>query len=100
MQIIGTSVTNISNGKVTVEFTGEGGEGISVTVVSSTGDLDGDAAVRRANELMVQVATFGIPNEAFVEAQQAADESVVETDDGAEETSPATGFFSSPKAVS
>lgn len=49
---------------------------------------------------MVQVATFGVPNEAFVEAQQAADESVVETDDGAEQTSPATGSCSSPKAVS
>ncbi|MGR9424016.1 hypothetical protein [Rhizobium leguminosarum] len=100
MQIIDTSVTVNSNGRLTVEFKGEGGEGIAVTVASSTGDLNGDAAVRRAKEMMVQVATFGIPNEAFVEAQEAADETVVEIEDRAEETSPATGSFSPPKAVS
>lgn len=100
MQIIDTNVTNNSNGKVTVEFKGEGGEGIAVTVASSTGDLDGDAAVCRAKEMMVQVATFGIPNEAFVEARQAADEPAGDPDDDLEATPPATGSFSSPNAAS
>ncbi|MBY5916541.1 hypothetical protein E0H64_12590 [Rhizobium leguminosarum bv. viciae] len=86
MQMIDTNVTNNSNGKVTVEFKGEGGEGIAVTVASSTGIPTAMPPFVERKEMMIQVATFGMPNEAFVGAQEAAP--------------PAIGPFSSPKAVS
>jgi hypothetical protein len=41
--------------------------------MSASGGIEDGAAVRRAKEMMVQVATFGIPDEDFAEAQAASD---------------------------
>lgn len=58
MQLIDTRVGKVSEGTVTVEFQGEGGELGSVRMATHE-DLDGDAAVRRAKEIMVQLTSFG-----------------------------------------
>lgn len=58
MQVIDTHIGNVVDGMVTVEFRGEGGELVSVRMASD-GSLDGDAAVRHAKALLVQVTAFG-----------------------------------------
>ena len=72
MHITDTHVTKGDDGKVTVEFKGEGGEAISVRMAASQ-NLEDDASVDHAKELMVQVATFGISDEAFEEALASAE---------------------------
>ncbi|WP_181182047.1 MULTISPECIES: hypothetical protein [unclassified Mesorhizobium] len=58
MQVLDTAI-HAGTGHVTVEFLGEDGENIAVTMVVSD-RLPGDAAlVDRAKELMVQCAAFG-----------------------------------------
>lgn len=58
MQLIGTNVSNLHEGTITVEFVGEGNELVSVRMVAG-GDIEDNTAVRRARALMVQIATFG-----------------------------------------
>ena len=58
MQVLDTAI-HASPGTVTVEFVGEGGENIAVTMVVSNPLLDQSALVDRAKELMVQCAAFG-----------------------------------------
>ncbi|RWM04813.1 MAG: hypothetical protein EOR68_01595 [Mesorhizobium sp.] len=58
MQVLDTAI-HASPGTVTVEFVGEGGEKIAVTMVVSDPLLDHGALVDRAKELMVQCAAFG-----------------------------------------
>ncbi|MBY3034282.1 hypothetical protein HF265_35295 [Rhizobium leguminosarum] len=58
MQILDTRVGNVHEGTITVEFTGEGNEAVSVRMATD-GSVDGDGAVRRAKALMLQIATFG-----------------------------------------
>jgi hypothetical protein len=53
------TVRNSLDGTVTVEFTGEGSELISVRMSGVDGSLDGDHAVLRAKEVMVQITAFG-----------------------------------------
>jgi hypothetical protein len=59
MQVIDTHVRNSLDGTVTVEFTGEGSELVSVRMLGVDGSLDGDHAVLRAKEVMVQITAFG-----------------------------------------
>lgn len=59
MQVIDTHVRNSLDGTVTVEFTGEGSELVSVRMSVVDGSLDGDHAVLRAKEIMVQITAFG-----------------------------------------
>ncbi|KRB49209.1 hypothetical protein ASE04_18705 [Rhizobium sp. Root708] len=98
MQITDTNVTKGNDGKVTVEFNGEGGEFISVRMAAPL-DLQDEASVHHAKELMVQVATFGIPDEAFVLAQASAEENKEGIIEDVPEATPTTGSFSSPNTV-
>ena len=98
MQITDTHVTKTDDGKVTVEFNGDGGEAISVRMAASS-DLQDDASVDHAKELMVQVATFGIPDEAFEKAQASAEDDNNAALDETPAVTPTTGSFSSPNTV-
>ena len=76
MQLIDTQVGALTEGTITVEFQGEGGELVSVRMISD-GSLDRGAAVLRAKELMVQLSAFEASNEAemsggMTEADEAA----------------------------
>lgn len=53
-----THVSNAADGRVTVEFRGEGREVVSVTMAGGDGGLDGDHAVLRAREMIVQLTAF------------------------------------------
>jgi len=57
MQLIETHIGNISDGMIAVEFQGEGRELVTVNLASE-GSLDGDAAVRHAKAILVQLTTF------------------------------------------
>ncbi|OWW00128.1 hypothetical protein ATY81_25385 [Rhizobium sp. R72] len=67
MQLIETHVGTVTDGKLSVEFVGEGGELVSVRMIADDEGLDHDNAVRRAKEILVQLTAFG--NE-FDEATQ------------------------------
>ncbi|MDQ0562464.1 hypothetical protein QO004_004269 [Rhizobium mesoamericanum] len=67
MQLIETHVGAVSDGKLLVEFVGEGGELVSVRMIADDDSLDDSHAVRRAKEMLVQLTAFG--NE-FDEATQ------------------------------
>jgi hypothetical protein len=56
MQVIDTHVDNTSDKLTTVEFRGEGGELVSVTMAA--GAMEGDAAINRAKAIMVQLTSF------------------------------------------
>ena len=56
MQLIDTYVDNKSDKMTTVQFRGEGGELVSVTMAA--GAMEGDAAINRAKAIMVQLTTF------------------------------------------
>lgn len=58
MQVIDTHIGTVVDGMVSVEFRGEGGELVLVRMASD-GSLDGDAAVRHAKAVLVQVTAFG-----------------------------------------
>lgn len=83
MQIVSTNVSTQPDGTATVDFNGEGGEVISVTMSATPVQRD-DALIERAKEMMVQVAAFGISDEDFAEAQAASDPSAVLTFDQAD----------------
>lgn len=98
MQIISTNVSKQDDGKIAVEFSGEGGESITVHLAAANALEDG-AAVIRAREMMVQVATFGSPDDVTERPQDASDALLGTRTEGPEETAPATGSFSSTNAV-
>jgi hypothetical protein len=56
MQLIDTHVDNTNDKMTTVQFRGEGGELVSVTMAA--GAMEGDAAINRAKAMMVQLTTF------------------------------------------
>ncbi len=56
MQLIDTHVGDTNDGMTTVEFRGEGGELVSVTMASDA--MEGDDAINRAKAMMVQLTTF------------------------------------------
>jgi hypothetical protein len=58
MQVLDTHVINSSAGTVIVEFKGEGSELVSVRIAGGPGGIDGDHAVLRAKEIMMQLAAF------------------------------------------
>ncbi len=58
MQVLDTHVSNSSAGTVIVEFKGEGSELVSVRIAGGRGGIDGDHAVLRAKEIMMQLAAF------------------------------------------
>jgi hypothetical protein len=62
MRLIDTHVGTLTEGTITVEFQGEGGELVSVRMISDA-SLDPGAAVLRAKELMVQLSAFEARNE-------------------------------------
>ncbi len=70
MQVLDTHVINSANGTVTVEFKGEGSELVSVTMAGGNGSLDGDHAVLRAKEIMVQLAAFDSAEQTVETARQ------------------------------
>lgn len=57
MQLVETHVGNLTEGTITVEFHGEGGELVSVRLAAAH-VLDGAAAVVRAKAVMVQLTAF------------------------------------------
>ncbi|MDR7144949.1 hypothetical protein [Rhizobium sp. BE258] len=57
MQLIETHIGNLNDGMITVEFRGEGDELVAVKLASD-GSLDGDAAVRHAKAVLIQITTF------------------------------------------
>jgi len=59
MQLLETHVGSVVDGKLTVEFVGEGGELVSVRMVTDDRSLGADSAVRRAKEVLVQLTAFG-----------------------------------------
>lgn len=62
MQVLDTTIHASPKG-ATVEFVGEGGENIAVTMVVSDPLLGDAALVDRAREMMLQCAAFGYPAE-------------------------------------
>ncbi|WP_431323322.1 hypothetical protein [Rhizobium sp. YTU87027] len=59
MQLIATHVGTVTDGKLSVEFVGEGGELVSVRMITDDDSLDDANAVRRAKEILVQLTSFG-----------------------------------------
>ncbi|TPJ70589.1 hypothetical protein [Mesorhizobium sp. B2-7-1] len=59
MQVLDTAI-HASPGTVTVEFVGDGGEKIAVTMIVSDPLLGDAALIDRAREMMVQCAAFGL----------------------------------------
>src|SRR5689334_2223962 len=57
MQLTQTHVGNATDGMITVEFQGEGGELVSVKMAAYD-NLQRDAIVNRAKAMMVQLTTF------------------------------------------
>ncbi len=86
MQLIETNVHS-GEGATTVEFVGEGGEKVSVCMAAH--DVQEDAAITRAKEIMVQLTAFDIDS-----AQQG------DIDDGTinEEAVENTGFTSETRS--
>lgn len=62
MQVLDTAIHASPKG-ATVEFLGEGGEGIAVTMIVSDPLLGDAALIDRAREMMLQCAAFGGPSE-------------------------------------
>lgn len=85
MQLLDTHVGNLNDGTVTVEFQGEGGELVSVRMATD-GSLDGDSAVLRAKELMVQLTSFEDGGQEEVEYRPDLSDRFRAADEGLEDT--------------
>ncbi|KPF43417.1 hypothetical protein ACSV9I_19085 [Rhizobium sp. G187] len=59
MQIIGTEVTETSGTATIVEFRGDGGERIAVTMAQGEDRLASEDAVAKAQVMLLQAASFG-----------------------------------------
>lgn len=57
MELIDIRVSDLTDGMITVEFQGEGGEAASVTMAAAT-DLEREAAILRARQVLVQLTAF------------------------------------------
>jgi len=90
MQVLDTHVINSANGTVTVEFKGEGRELVSVRMADGDGSLDGDHAVLRAKEIMVQLTAFEIGG-STVDTRQSGDSRPADIHSDAQPISLATG---------
>jgi hypothetical protein len=80
MQLVDTHVGNATEGMITVEFRGEGGELISVKMASDEG-LRGVAAVTRAKALMVQLATFADDSHTSSDAREHSQEDAADSEE-------------------
>jgi hypothetical protein len=58
MELINIRVSALTDGMITVEFQGEGGEAVSVTMAAHT-NLEREAAILRARQVLVQLTAFG-----------------------------------------
>lgn len=58
MELIDIRVSDLTDGMITVEFHGEGGEAASVTMAAES-NLERDAAILRARQILVQLTAFG-----------------------------------------
>ncbi len=58
MELIDIRVSDLTDGMITVEFNGEGGEAASVTMAADS-DLEREAAILRAKQILVQLTSFG-----------------------------------------
>ena len=58
MELIDIRVSDLTDGMITVEFQGEGGEAASVPMAADTG-LEREAAILRARQVLVQLTAFG-----------------------------------------
>lgn len=58
MELIDIRVSDLTDGTITGEFKGEGGEAASVTMVAQT-NLEREAAILRARQILVQLTAFG-----------------------------------------
>lgn len=58
MELIDIRVSDLTDGMITVEFQGEGGEAASVTMAAHI-DLEREAAILRARQVLVQLTAFG-----------------------------------------
>lgn len=78
MQLIETNVHS-GEGTTTVEFVGEGGEKVSVCMAEH--NVQEDAAITRAKEIMVQLTAFDIDpvQQADIEDETANEEAVEKT---------------------
>lgn len=101
MQIIGTEVTETPGAAIIVEFRGDGGERISVTMAQGEANLASDEAVSKAQVMLLQAASFGTTTEPEAEErseavdslrQEQADQHRKKSDlqEGLEETFPAS----------
>ncbi|WP_025662114.1 hypothetical protein [Rhizobium sp. IBUN] len=85
MQLLETHVGSVVDGKLTVEFVGEGGELVSVRMATDDRSLGGDSAVRRAKEVLVQLTAFGTDATTFepvAAASRASPSDLAERDEG------------------
>ncbi len=106
MRITDIHIGNTIDGLLTVEFRGEGGEIVSVRMASD-GSLDGDAAVRHAKAVLVQVAAFGNGGDNNLdvesdEAKAAPSSAAVETEENEEAVTgnPSSGTSNLPQTSS
>ncbi|MCJ8056912.1 hypothetical protein GB928_023915 [Shinella curvata] len=58
MELIDIRVSDLTDGMITVEFDGEGGEAASVTMAADS-NLEREAAILRAKQILVQLTAFG-----------------------------------------
>ncbi|WP_313196092.1 hypothetical protein [Shinella zoogloeoides] len=86
MQLIDTCVHD-EEGSTTVEFTGEGGERVSVRMAAT--DLAEESAILRAKEIMVQLTVFDY---------DAPEQDVVEDETVNEEAAENSGFMAEPRS--
>jgi hypothetical protein len=59
MHVIDTHIRNSPDGTVIVAYRGEASELVSVRMIEADGNLDGDHAMLRAKQIMVQITAFG-----------------------------------------
>jgi len=58
MELIDIRIGDLTDGMITVEFNGEGGEAASVTMAADT-NLEREATILRARQILVQLTAFG-----------------------------------------
>jgi hypothetical protein len=100
MQLTDTLVGN-TDGMITVEFQGEGGELVSVRMAG--GDVERDAAISRAKAVMVQITTFAEDRDPSLDDWSHSSDESEEQGGSAVETKPdlpvASSFSNSPSSV-
>jgi hypothetical protein len=89
MQLMNTQVGEPSDGMITVEFQGEGGELVSVKMVAGE-HIEGDAAIVRSKAMMVQLTTFDEDRDTAEDqwSRSSPDDEIEERTEGLSETDP------------